>query len=302
LWLGDLRLQALAAYAIFGGHDLVKRCLYLFAAFPRDDGLLGACVYEKPTPRYGGIHILDYAALFNAALCDYVEASHDTSTGVDLWPVALRQVELLRQWIDSEGLFVDPKTLWLFIDWNEQLDRTASIQGVLIYAFDRTLRLSRLLGREPDVSGLAELVSRMRAAANLHLFDRKSGVFVSGPKRQVSWASQAWLSIAGVPTSTQQSAEALRRAITMETAVRPTTPYLYHHIVAGLLGANLRTQAVALIKEYWGGMVTAGADTFWEIYDPEHPLSSPYGDIHINSYCHAWSCTPTYFLRAVGLR
>jgi len=168
LWLGDLRLQALAAYATFGGHDLVKRCLYLFAAFPRDDGLLGACVYEKPTPRYGGIHILDYAALFNAALCDYVEASHDTSTGVDLWPVALRQVELLRQWIDSEGLFVDPKTLWLFIDWNEQLDRTASIQGVLIYAFDRTLRLSRLLGREPDVSGLAELVSRMRAAANLH--------------------------------------------------------------------------------------------------------------------------------------
>ena len=302
LWLGDLRLQALAAYATYGGHDLVKRCLYLFAAFPREDGLLGACVYEKPTPRYGGIHILDYAALFNAALCDYVEASRDTSTGGDLWPVALRQVEVLRQWIDSGGLFVDPKTLWLFIDWNEQLDRTASIQGVLIYAFDRTLRLSRLLGREREVSGLAELVARMRAAAREHLFDRKNGVFVSGPKRQVSWASQAWLTIAGVPASAQQSAEAMRRAITMETAVRPTTPYLYHHVVAGLLSANLRAEAVALIKEYWGGMVSAGADTFWEIYDPEHPLSSPYGDIHINSYCHAWSCTPTYFLRVSELQ
>jgi len=301
LWLGDLRLQALAAYATFGGHELVKRCLYLFAAFPRDDGLLGACVYEKPTPRYGGIHILDYAALFNAALHDYVEASRDIATGIDLWPVALRQVELMRQWINPEGLFVDPKTLWLFIDWNEQLDRTASIQGVLIYAFEHTVHLAHLLGREHEVSGLDKLIARMRAAAREHLFDPKSGMFVSGRQRQVSWASQAWLIIAGVPTSTRQAAEAIRRAITLETAIRPTTPYLYHHVVEGLLGANLRQQALALLKEYWGGMVTAGADTFWEVYDPEHPLSSPYGDIHINSYCHAWSCTPTYFLRKVGL-
>jgi hypothetical protein len=28
---------------------------------------------------------------------------------------------------------------------------------------------------------------------------------------------------------------------------------------------------------------------------------SPYGDHHINSYCHAWSCTPSYFIRSRGL-
>lgn len=26
--------------------------------------------------------------------------------------------------------------------------------------------------------------------------------------------------------------------------------------------------------------------------------ASVIGDIHINSYCHAWSCTPSYFLRS----
>ncbi len=31
LWLGDLRLQALANYETFKNYDLVKRCLYLFA-------------------------------------------------------------------------------------------------------------------------------------------------------------------------------------------------------------------------------------------------------------------------------
>lgn len=302
LWIGDLRLQALSAYASFGGQELVKRCLYLFAALPRaEDGLVGACVYEKPTPRYGGIHILDYAALFNAALYDYVRNSGDTVTGEDLWPVAQRQVELLSRFVHADGLFVDPKNLWLFIDWSESLDRTAAIQGVLIYAFEQTLSLARLLHRETDVGQLEGLISRMRAAARSRWFDHRLNVFVSGPARQVSLASQAWLTIAGVPASPEQGATTLRQALALPDSVRPITPYLYHHFVEALLVSGLRSEAVALMKAYWGGMVNAGADTFWEVYDPDHPLSSPYGDIHINSFCHAWSCTPVYFLRARGL-
>jgi hypothetical protein len=57
-----------------------------------------------------------------------------------------------------------------------------------------------------------------------------------------------------------------------------------------------------MLETYWGGMIAAGADTFWEVYDPAQPLSSPYGDIHINSYCHAWSRTPSYLLRGGLLR
>ena len=52
-----------------------------------------------------------------------------------------------------------------------------------------------------------------------------------------------------------------------------------------------------MILEYWGGMVKKGADCFWEVYIPSNPEASPYGYYRINSYCHAWSCTPTYFIR-----
>jgi hypothetical protein len=44
-------------------------------------------------------------------------------------------------------------------------------------------------------------------------------------------------------------------------------------------------------------MVEARADTFWECFDAENAKASPYGDVRNNSFCHAWSCTPTYFLR-----
>src|SRR5690242_21011730 len=105
------------------------------------------------------------------------------------------------------------------------------------------------------------------------------------------------MSIAGVPTGAEGE-RSLRAAMANTAAIKPVTPYLYHYVIEGLLANGMSREARALLESYWGGMVEAGADTFWEIYDPAKPLSSPYGDIHINSYCHAWSCTPSYLIRS----
>jgi hypothetical protein len=48
-------------------------------------------------------------------------------------------------------------------------------------------------------------------------------------------------------------------------------------------------------------MVKAGADTFCEVYAADDPDFSPYGERKMNSNCHAWSCTATYFIRKYGL-
>ena len=297
LWIGDLRLQALTNYQTFRQNDVVQRCLYLFAAFPRDDGLVAACVYEKPAARYGGLHIVDYAALFNVTLFDYVQATGDTATARDLWPVALRQLEILGRDIDADGRYRDPGNVWIFIDWARDLDKNAAIQAVLIHAFKATLALAREIGRDADVGDFPARIERMTRAARSNYWDAAKQVFLSGEKRQLSWASQAWMAIAGV-SNKAESAAALRNAMRDPAAVKPVTPYLYHYVIEGLLAGGLRREARALLESYWGGMIAAGADTFWEVYDPAQPLSSPYGDIHINSFCHAWSCTPSYLLRS----
>jgi len=297
LWIGDLRLQALTNYHTFKSNDVVRRCLYLFAALPRADGLVAACVFEKPAARYGGLHIVDYAALFNVTLNDYVEATGDVETGRDLWPAAKRQLEIIGRDVNAEGLYIDPKNMWIFIDWSDKLDRNAAIQGLLIYAYRMTLALARRIGRESEVADYAGRIERMVAAARKHYWDASKRVFVSGPNRQVSWGSQSWMAIGGV-SSRRESADAMRAAVADPNAVRPVTPYLYHYVVEAMLVAGLKKEARALLESYWGGMIAAGADTFWEIYDPAQPLRSPYGDIHINSYCHAWSCTPSYLLRS----
>jgi hypothetical protein len=302
LWIGDLRLQARASYVTFPNHALVKRCLYLFAGLPREsDGLLPACVFEKPTPSTTGTFIVDYAALYCAIVLDYARAANDLASARELFPVAFRQLEILLANVDSNGLFQPPKGYWVFIDWNMKLDRAAAIQGLLLYCGRQLVELARLTGNLAQVSAYPALLDKMSAAGYAAFYDKTQKVAVSGPDRQISWASQAWLTLGGVLRN-DEAAEALRRAVLEDkTSVQPTTAYLYHHVAEAMVECGMRTQALALIQQYWGLMVADGADTFWEAFDPADSTFSPYGDIHINSFCHAWSCTPTWFFRSQRL-
>lgn len=80
-------------------------------------------------------------------------------------------------------------------------------------------------------------------------------------------------------------------------AIGMTTPYMVHHYVDALILCGEKEKAYEQIRTYWGGMLKNGADTFWELYDPNDKTYSPYGSNLVNSYCHAWSCTPSYFIR-----
>ena len=298
LWTGDLRLQALTSYVTLPNHDLVKRCLYLLAAFPRADGLLAGDVFDRPQPIRGGDFPGDYAVFFAVALADYVAATGDTATGLDLWPTAMRQLEVLKQYV-KDDVFVIPAGMWVFVDWHDTLDRACAMQAIYLYGLKRTLELARVMGRTGDVADYPARIAAMEKGSLATFYDAKAGVFVSGDKRQVSLASQAWMTIAGVGTRKQQ-ARALRTALANPQTIRPRTPYLNHYVCEALFLAGCNTEAVAAMRAYWGGMLKAGADTFWEAYAPDNPRIAPYNDFHINSFCHAWSCTPSYLLRQYG--
>jgi alpha-L-rhamnosidase len=301
LWVGDLRLQALVNYETFRANDVVKRCLYLFAGLPRSDGLVNGCVYERPVPTYADTTTLDYAALFCVTLQEYVEATGDIAAGVELWPVARRQIDVLLARLDPGGLFTDHGETWCFIDWAFGLDKSAATHAVIVFALWRMLRLADLIGRSDEAAQFTSAIGRMSSAARTQLYDPALGVYTSGPQRQVSCATQAWMVLAGIPESDEIAQTALRTVMADPEAVRPITPYLYHYLAEAMLSCGMREEALQLVQRYWGAMLDAGADTFWEAFDPAQPLTSPYGDIHVNSFCHAWSCSPAWLFRAKGL-
>jgi hypothetical protein len=54
-----------------------------------------------------------------------------------------------------------------------------------------------------------------------------------------------------------------------------------------MIARGMKDGAIDLIPSYWGGMVEAGADTFWEVYDPADPalVTVWYGSYQQRSPC-----------------
>lgn len=233
--------------------------------------------------------------LFIPTLKDYFEASGDIETLRDLWPTALAQIKWASKQFDDRNIVRDPETIaWCFGDWSLKLNKQGSAQGTYLYALKAAIALAEQLGDDADKFVRHEYADK-RDAAKKYLWDREKGLFKSGKNGEYSWASQIWLSLGGVIETTEMP-ELFQR---METAClhKPVTPYLYHYYLEALMLCGEREKALDLIRIYWGGMADAGADTFWEFYAPDSCDFSPYGGAIVNSYCHAWSCSPAYFLR-----
>jgi glycogen debranching enzyme len=283
----------------FKNNQLTKRCLYLLAALANDDGLLNPTIFETPVPHPQKNHLLDYCLLYNVALKEYVAVTGDNQTGLDLWPVAKKQLDIIKTYAGDDGMINYLKAnqeWWVFFDWKDGLDKQAVLQGLSIYTLNQTYRLAKLLGKEAEVSWIPAMARKLKAAAHKNLYDKKIGLFVSGVNKQVSYGGQAWMILSGV-ASKAEAQKALKALPANTNAVKPGTPYMFHYYEAALIESGLKTEAREALISYWGGMVKKGADTFWEVYDPADELKSPYNFYPVNSYCHAWSCTPVYFIR-----
>lgn len=292
LWLGDLRLQALTNSVTYRHFDLVKRCLYLFAATADRDGRIAACLFTEPAVEADDTYMFDYSLFFIQTLSQYVQAAGDRATGSDLLPLALRQLALAEAQFDPETQLIrDSGRLgWCFVDWALPLNKQFCAQAIWIACAQAAC------GMKADPA-LEEKIRLRREAARKHWYDPARRLFVSGVQRQVSWASQVWAVLSGIAEGADAAA-CLDAAAACPEAIPMVTPYMMHHYVEALCRIGRKAQARQVIRTYWGGMVDQGADTFWELYNPSNPDESPYGSPVVNSFCHAWSCTPAWFLRS----
>ena len=299
LWIGDLYLESLANMYSFKNHKLTKHCLYLLAGLAYNDGVAPSNVFERPKPHPQINPLFDYALIYNVALKEYFTATGDKKTALDLWQVAKRQIDIPKKYIGEDGMMDYEranKEWWLFFDWRDGLNKQAALQGVVIWAYKNTYELAKMLGKEKEVAELPAIIEKMTKATHKNLYDAEKGIFVSGKDKQISYCSQAWMVLSGV-ASKEEGKIALQNLPKMENVVRPNAPYLYHYVIEAMIQVGMEQEAKTLLTDYWGDMVKKGADTFWEVYDPKNDFLSPYNAYLVNSYCHAWSCTPVYFIR-----
>ena len=156
-----------------------------------------------------------------------------------------------------------------------------AIQSIFIFALKALIDLASVLGKpEPTVAlsesssiPASELASKLRSAIRKTSFNGK--VFLSGPDKQLSWASNAWAVLAGITDSQEEAQIALRTAYEDESSIQGNTPYLHHYVgpinayitrydeakltyrvfgqlCEALIKAGLTDLALKHILHYWG--------------------------------------------------
>lgn len=306
LWMGDLYLEALANTASFKEYNVTKRCLYLLAGLANpDNGLLYSNMVEYPKPHAQQTFFVDYALSYILTLNDYLKATGDTETARNLWPVVKNQINtILAKAIDNNHLYANTGYQYkgmmvsiVFFDWAPvTLDNHAAIQGLLAHSIDCAYNIAKVIGKTDDVKAYPATAKQLRKAGYKAYWDAKKQIVVSGKERQESYTATSW-AVLGDLIKGNEAQKAIRNVMQSNTAIKPGTPYANHFLVAAMLHCGMNSEAKKYVEDYWGGMVRLGADTFWEYYVPDNHLFSSYnGYTLLNSYCHAWSCTPIYFI------
>nr|MCR5606620.1 hypothetical protein [Treponema sp.] len=290
LWLGDLRLQALSAYETFGAKELVKRCLYLFASVTAEDGRIAANIFTRDDIQADDTFLFDYTLFFPCIIYNYIEHFSDKELISDLYPVAKKAMDNCISYIDEEGKLSLDENYPVFIDWSSSFDKTSAAEGVFIYSLKRFIYLARLQ-KDTDLEKYQKVLSKAENYVRKYLFDSASKLF-----KEYNIASQVWLVLADVLPAEENKTVMLSSIKRFFPVKGIATPYMYHHIAEALFHTGLKAEAVDFIKAYWGEMIKRGADTFWEAFEMDNPEYSPYGSPIVNSYCHAWSCTPVYLV------
>ena len=284
LWIGDLRLQALVDYGTFRNTALVERCIYLFAAYRQKGGRVAPYVYPD-SPRYiDGFFFSDYSLFFATCLYDYARAVGNMDMVRELYPIAKEQIEISRALLERDILS--------FIDWCPGLDKSAAILGVYVYVLRQFKYLTEMLGYATEE--IDELTDKAKCAL-MALYSEEKGLFI-GKTGQISVHSQVWGILSGVLTEEQALALA-KRIGTLEIEHTPRTPYMMHYYIEALWSVGLKDTAMDLIRNYWGKLAELGLDCCIEIFNPNDHFESPYNAPEINSACHAWSCTPAYWIQ-----
>ena len=282
LWIGDLRLQAITDYVTFKNLDLIKRCIYLFAGYLNSKGEVAPCVYPDCPPYRLEWTFADYSMFLCSCIYDYYKATGDRTLADELYGVAFNQLEMVSSRIEADLQATADGT---FIDWCPSLDKSVALLGVYAYCLGQ---LNEIRADEWLEAEIKKTHARLRGFL-------KDGVLVT-PLGQVSQHSQVWGALSGA-FDREECRRLLEELDTLDTEYTFRTPYARHYYIEALVSAGLEDKALSFIRDFWGMILDAGFDTCPEIFNPDNQFESPYEAPEINSACHAWSCTPAYWIK-----
>ncbi len=283
VWVGDMHPETSVIQAVFGYDDVVPRSLDLI----RDETGLPEWMNGIPTYSMWWI-IIHYG---------WYMQNGDLAYLTEQKGYLLRLLEQLAGFIADNGCSITPEPR--FTDWPSQSDKKAvdaGIQALHIMAMEAGAYLCGVLNETRAMEKSLVSAGRLRRFLPDH----------NGNKQAAALMALAGLADAGLINTTVLSADGVKRMSTF---------YGYYILKARAMAGDI-CGSLDCIRQYWGGMLAAGATTFWEDFNIEwldnacrideivtggrKDIHGDYGDYCYKGYrhslCHGWSAGPTAWL------
>lgn len=301
----DLFVSARTARAAFGHatDPLVKYTLENLlkrVCLTQGRPLIGEDINCIPT--FNAWWILDLGDLYRFHRDkEYLRSQRDNLTAI----LARMQAQM------KNGLFADDPSMRLFVDWSPgmyhfagQTAQEASKAATMIYymAFREAAFLFDELGEAPSAANYAAIATEIKSAAVAAYFDFSTGTF--GDRMQTN----AMAIFSGIADRSHYNS--IFRRVLSQPPSEEITPYFDYFVLEAMERAGHRAAALELIRQIWGGMLSAGATTFWEIDPPgcasasdtgkclidDFDRLSSQGSRYVMSMAHGWASGPAAFL------
>lgn len=283
VWIGDMHPETTTIQAVFGEDDAVERSL----DFIREETPLPGWMnnYASYTMWYV---IIVYDWYFHTGKKEFLEKQREYLEGV---------AEQLSQYIDENGQ--DTVREGRFLDWPSEgkvkvVD--AGVQAIHVWAVESLKKIFGILGDEKWVKKCEADLKKLRSYETDY---------------EDSKQAAALLVINGMKDAAEVNEKLLKQG-----GARGMSSFMGYYILTARAMAGDYQGCLECIREYWGGMLSLGATTFWEDFDvrwlenasridefPEEgkvDVHGTYGDFcyvgYRHSFCHGWASGATPWL------
>lgn len=245
--------------------------------------------------------IVDYSMLWVIGILNHYQMTGDKEFLEIIYPKMRSMVEYLIQQTDDKGFIYGRENDWIFVDWSEiDKDGTVSAEQILLLENYKTIiTCGKVLGESIDKyqSKYDQLYDNLIK----HFWDDEKGAFIdsyeSGKKHVTRHANIFAILFDMVDVNKQQSI--LKNVLLNDDITQITTPYFKFFEQDALCKLGEQIRVYQTLMDYWGGMLSRGAVTFWEEFDPNQQgkeMYEMYGDPYGKSLCHVWGASPIYLL------
>lgn len=286
-WAGDLDIEAQTILSAFGDTALIEDTLRRLG----DETSAGQPVNG----------ITSYTAQWIAALSAVYERWGNRGFVASEHDKLVQLLQTMDAAIDpSTGVVSASARGWGFVDWSAGLyGKTPETQIGTTLEFLRAYQMAPPLLRAANDEENAR-VYEARAAA-LAKACRETYLHAENETVGSSWQLNSMAVLTGLYGKDDSAVwRDVFSHVKQDSPTDPViSPYFNSYLIQAMARAGHREEALAWMREYWGGMLAEGATSFWESYD----LRWPKNDFHLSlqadgtsgffvSLAHGWSSGP----------